>query len=306
MTRVLALSPRMELHQLKSFVTVAELGNLTRAAERLFTSQPAVSAHIKALEDECGYPLFRRTPRGMEPTAPAQVLLERARGLLAACAEFSQQAAALRHDVAGTLRLGINNDAEFLRLPAVLDDLATRHPALHFDLSQAPSATVLDRLLRHEIDVGFHEGPADQPSLESIHLADIALCVVGPKAWEAELTSWAAAARRPWVFVSPACSYYRFMARLHLSGVEPRFRSDSGETAYDLARSGLALTIIPRAKVPSVVDPARLFVWDGFDEELPLHLSFLRTRAGDPAVRAVADAVRAAWQPAPVAASLAA
>ncbi|MCP5237554.1 MAG: LysR family transcriptional regulator [Zoogloeaceae bacterium] len=53
----------MELYHLRTFVTVAEEGHLTRASERLFTSQPAVSAHIKALEEELGVTLFERTPR---------------------------------------------------------------------------------------------------------------------------------------------------------------------------------------------------------------------------------------------------
>ena len=58
----------MELYQLRTFAAVAELGHLTRAAERLHVSQPAVSAQIRALEDELGTPLFERGPSGMTLT----------------------------------------------------------------------------------------------------------------------------------------------------------------------------------------------------------------------------------------------
>lgn len=58
----------MEIYQLRTFVTIAKEGSITRASELLFLSQPAVSAHIKAMEDELGLVLFERTPRGMSLT----------------------------------------------------------------------------------------------------------------------------------------------------------------------------------------------------------------------------------------------
>jgi DNA-binding transcriptional LysR family regulator len=60
----------MEFYQLRSFVAVAEAGHLTRAAEKLHVSQPAVSAQIKALEDELELALFERTSSGMVLTPP--------------------------------------------------------------------------------------------------------------------------------------------------------------------------------------------------------------------------------------------
>ena len=62
----------MELYQLRSFVAVAEAGHLTRAAEKLHVSQPAVSAQIKALEDALDIVLFERTSSGMVPTPAGQ------------------------------------------------------------------------------------------------------------------------------------------------------------------------------------------------------------------------------------------
>ncbi|MEG1056341.1 MAG: LysR family transcriptional regulator, partial [Janthinobacterium sp.] len=53
----------MEIHHLKTFATVAREGSITRASERLFLSQPAVSAHVKAMEDYLGLTLFERTAR---------------------------------------------------------------------------------------------------------------------------------------------------------------------------------------------------------------------------------------------------
>jgi DNA-binding transcriptional LysR family regulator len=74
----------VEIYQLKTFVAVAAEGNLTRAAERVFTSPPVVSAQLKALEDELGVRLFDRTPRGMVLTTAGQRLLAEAHRTIAA------------------------------------------------------------------------------------------------------------------------------------------------------------------------------------------------------------------------------
>ena len=74
----------MELYQLRSFLAVAELGHLTRAAERLHVSQPALSAQIKALEDELSVVLFERGAAGMTLTAAGRQLLPEAERVVAA------------------------------------------------------------------------------------------------------------------------------------------------------------------------------------------------------------------------------
>ena len=84
----------MELYQLRSFAAVAELGHLTRAAEKLHISQPALSAQIKALEDELGVALFDRTPSGMTLTAAGQRLLPEASKVVSAAGAFSSHAKA--------------------------------------------------------------------------------------------------------------------------------------------------------------------------------------------------------------------
>jgi len=110
----------MELYQLRSFVAVAELGQLTRAAERLHVSQPALSAQIKSLEDELATVLFERGAAGMTLTPAGRQLLPRAERVLAAAQALRAEALALRGEVSGRIRLGTVGDPELTRLPDVL------------------------------------------------------------------------------------------------------------------------------------------------------------------------------------------
>jgi DNA-binding transcriptional LysR family regulator len=72
----------VSLSQIRYFVTVAEEGNVGRASQRLYVAQPAISRQIRALEDEIGTPLFRRTTRGMTLLPPGRVFLDHARAIL--------------------------------------------------------------------------------------------------------------------------------------------------------------------------------------------------------------------------------
>lgn len=118
----------MDLAQIRTFVTVAREGNLTRCAQLLHLTQPALSLHLKKLQDELGLALFERTPRGMRLTQAGVQLLPAAERALSATTELRVAAAALTGTVSGALHIGTIVDPEFLRLGAFLRRLVEHHP----------------------------------------------------------------------------------------------------------------------------------------------------------------------------------
>jgi LysR family transcriptional regulator, nitrogen assimilation regulatory protein len=85
----------MSLDQLRAVVTIAETGTLVRAARRLHISQPPLTRKVRALEEELGVELFERGARGMRPTPAGEVLLDRARVILADVERVAEEARAL-------------------------------------------------------------------------------------------------------------------------------------------------------------------------------------------------------------------
>jgi DNA-binding transcriptional LysR family regulator len=201
----------MELYQLRTFLTVAEERHLTRAAERLFTSQPAVSAQVRALEEELGVRLFDRTSRGMVLTTAGVALQEHARRVVDASRDFKLRAETLRDTVSGELVVGLNNPPEVLRLVDILRLVTTAHPELRYEMVNGSSGVILQGIEEGSIGIGFFEGDCASSRVTFHDLAETELCLVAPATWRAELTQpdWKQLETRPWIFVSSLCSYFR-------------------------------------------------------------------------------------------------
>lgn len=290
----------MELYQLRTFAAVAEAGHLTRAAERLHVSQPAVSAHVKALEEELGVALFARSAKGMRLTREGEALLARASAVLESAGELERAARCLRRELAGDLRIALNSDAEFLRVRELLEALRAEHPKLAVHLPQSMSNLIADELRAGTLDGGFVYGECPPQGLDALRLAGIELVVTGPPAWRERLSgvSWAELAREPWVWYSDALPCHAsVMRRLAPHVARPRTVAvtDYEGTIRALVSSGAGLGIMRSDEGERCEQEGLAFVWPG--ARLPMNVYFL-TRPGqdeDPALRAFLGVLRRVW-----------
>ncbi|WP_372023578.1 LysR family transcriptional regulator [Tistrella mobilis] len=170
----------MTLEQLRIFVAVAEHAHVTRAARALNLTQSTVSAAIAALEARHGVALFHRVGRGIELAETGRIFLEEARAVLARAAAAEQALADLAGNPRGRLRIHASQTVANYWLPARLIGFMADFPAVAVEIAIGNTAEVAAAVRAGTADLGFVEGPVEDPSLsERLLPGDRLMLVVG-------------------------------------------------------------------------------------------------------------------------------
>ncbi len=291
----------MELYQLKTFVAIAREGSLTRAAERVFTSAPAVSAQLKALEDELGVKLFERTPRGMILTEAGRKMLDEAERTLASATRMRSAAEQIRGAAQGLVRFGTVVDPVALRLGDVLVKLAERHPHVSLQLRQGLSYQTLTAVQNGELDCAYVLSDSEQvDGLELQRLGAVDLAITLPLAVaeaqpELNLDQLVAL---PWIGTPPSCILRAHLDRLFAaSGREfrPRQTADSETTMRSMVASGMGAGLLRLDQATQAERNGELAIWNGWRSHT--WLCWVAPAGGErpAAVAAVRGAVLEAW-----------
>ncbi len=156
----------MDFDQLNTFVAVAELENFSRAGERVFRSQSAVSAQIRQLEEEYGAKLFDRTKKAAKLTPAGELLLAHARRLIAARDESLRAVADSGDQVRGVLSIGANETTFLYVLPETLSRYHKANPLVRVSVYRNFTHKVLQKLEDDQIEVGVVTLPVRSPMLK--------------------------------------------------------------------------------------------------------------------------------------------
>ncbi len=146
---------KLELRQLRYFLTVAEELHFGKAALRLHMTQPPLSQTIQALEELLGASLFERNRRGVTLTAAGLALLPEARRLLGQAQGLPQLVQRAAAGAVGRLSLAFVSSADYSVLPPFLRAYRSAWPQVQISLQEATSDVQLDELLRGRIDAGL-------------------------------------------------------------------------------------------------------------------------------------------------------
>lgn len=296
----------MDLQILRAFVLAAREGNVSRAAERLHLTQPAVSLQLKRFAEETGLTLFTRTPHGLALTADGAAMLPQAERVLAAVGDLQQAARKLQGTVRGALRIGTILDPEFTRLGVFLRELVEAAPQIETELRHGMSGSVLAQVLRGELDVGFHLDPGeDSQTATSTPLSVRTLTrftyrVVAPAGWGPQVLGrdWKALAALPWLATPPESAHHRLLERVFAPlGLSPRRVAlvDQEASMLDLLKSGIGLSLVRDSIAIRECQAHGLVMADRVQLDCALRFVSLAARRDEPVIASAWDALARAW-----------
>ena len=296
-----------DLQTLRTFVAVARTGSVSRAAERLHRSQPAVSLQLKRLAEITGLTLFLRTSHGLVLTSDGAALLPQAERAVAAADDFAVTAGRLQGTVRGQLRIGTILDPPFIRLGAFLGELVESAPQVATELRHGISGSVLALIHQGDLDVGFYLSPsaaatqALSPPLAVRTLTRFSYRVVAPAGWRPQVMDrdWEGLATLPWLETPPESVHHRLLSDVFgPRGLAPRRAAlvDQESSMLDLIKSGVGLSLVRDSIAIRESQTHGLAVADRVSIPCELQFVCLSAQLANPAVGVAWEALERVWR----------
>ncbi|MCM3742672.1 LysR family transcriptional regulator [Sporosarcina luteola] len=235
----------MTTTELEIIKALAEEGNMRKAAERLFLSQPALSQRLQTIEKDWGTMLFIRSQKGLEPTPAGELVIAFAKETIQKKEETAEMIASLADKVHGTLKIACASIVGQTWLPQVLKEFVSMYPDAKISLMTGWSSEIVKALYEGEAHVGIVRGQVDWKSRKSYLFRDRLYLV------DQEITSIneLVETKRPFIQFKSDSNYYMEIQRWwqrHFSQYPRRqITVDQIETCKQLALNGIGYAILP-------------------------------------------------------------
>ncbi len=291
----------MEFYQLRTFVIVAEEKSITKAARRLYTTPPSVSAHIKALESEFNVRLFERVSNGMQITEKGKILKEKAEQTLLAAQNFVNHAVKMQEQLMGLIHFGINATPSYLRIPQLVNQIKGSSPGINLDLALSSTAKIINDLKRGTMDAGYIFGPEETNDITKRYICSTELVVAAPKKWQSKISNagWKDIAQLPWIYSSQYCPFQQIIDDLFQQKnmeFNRNICSDDEAIKSELVSSGVGLSLIEKTEAELAVDDSKLCIWKTKRIHCDLFFAYLTKRSGDPLIAVLESNILNVWE----------
>lgn len=169
---------RIKLRQLEVFNAIYDAGSVSRAAQRLNLSQPAVSIALGKLEEELGFPLFHRDRGFFAPTNEAILLQDEVRQGIAALGRVEQRIGEIRAGATGGISVATNGALAINFLPGIVAAFQSDYPGTHVELRVHSSRQIANWTNGRQIDIGFIDAPVPVAGLHSTLYRMECVCIM--------------------------------------------------------------------------------------------------------------------------------
>jgi DNA-binding transcriptional LysR family regulator len=254
----------MTLNQIEGFLAVVQEGTLTKAAEKLFLTQPALSFQLKSLEGDLGQTLFERDGKQLRLTNAGRLLQSRAQQILDLVSQTRQEVTGLKEFQHGQLTIGANETTCLYVLPSLLQFFHEKFPGIELRLVVRKSAEVAALVVEGEVDFGLATLPLLDARLKTETLfwrEDVAICGYGHALAAQDDLALAEMAQHTMLLLEKgSTSRLLIEQRLAQHGLIPKATMDVGsiEIVKRLVEINLGVAIVPGVALHEELKSKRL------------------------------------------------
>lgn len=247
----------MDLRQFTYVSMAAECGSFTKAAAKLFISQPALSNYIAKVEEELGVKLFDRSSVPLRLTYAGEQYLKRARAILSQMEDMNREFRDISCHMQGRLRLGFPSERMIYMLPLILGTLKEQYPGIDVEVTSGPGNRLMEHLRAGDVDFVILPTWTKQKDIGQIKIAEEELVVVAAKGYlkeehlldqEKRIVRWQEVAKLPIITLKKGHALRSSVEVLYRSaGRKPDIflESHSNMLSYRLAAQGMGFAIVP-------------------------------------------------------------
>ncbi len=294
----------MNIDHLKAFVETVQLSSISKAAERLHLTQPAVSLQLQSLESSIGYQLLIRSNRGVQLTEYGKVFYSYAQSFLTLWDNLQHDLKNIQYGKTTALQVGTCPAIGQYALPCTIYLFKQKFPQIRISVQSMTSDTILGEVREHTLQIGFLEGEPDVPDLAAHVVLQSDLLLVGAPANNLQTVTLGDLPNLPLVLTPETCDVRRALkknlARYQMDDdkLQPFLELDGLESVKSAILSGHGLSFFPYLAIKKELFSGELrqveikdakleitfsMVWrkdETLSEQADLFVNFIRTEGG--------------------------
>ncbi len=292
----------MDFRQLESFVTIVKHNSFTRAARELYLTQPTLTGHIQALENELGTVIFNRNGKNITLTDAGRILYNHAVNILNMREQAVYSLAQYEGRLEGELAIASSSVPQKYLLPPLLKDFSDIYPGISYIIRQFDSKGVVDCILSGDMDFGLVGADISHPGLQNIDLCPDQLVLIAPNSgrfsgYRGKTLSWDQVKDEKFILREEGSGTRElFFKALEKKGIGEKdiriiAQIENIQTINLCVRAGLGVSVVSERSVKEEVELGMLkaFYLEGLELKRKFHFVYHKNRVLSPLARAFKD-----------------